>query len=69
MSSISPVHAASLELARTTKTKDPAKIAEAQKAVTEAKLRRAVDEALAAFPPLSDETKASIAHLLTTGGK
>jgi hypothetical protein len=64
-----PVLDATLKLARTTKTKDPAKIAEAQKALTEAKLRRAVGEALAAFPPLSDETKASIAHLLTTGGK
>lgn len=33
----------------------------------EAKLRQAVDEALVAFPPLTDEVKAAIAHLLTTG--
>lgn len=32
----------------------------------EAKLRRAVDEALASFPPLTDEVKASIAQLLTS---
>jgi hypothetical protein len=48
---------------------DPEKIAEAKKAITEAKLRRAVEVALAAFPPLSEETKASVAHLLTKGGE
>lgn len=47
---------------------DPVEDAAARRGITEAKLRRAVGEALAAFPPLTDDVKSSIAHLLTAGG-
>lgn len=48
--------------------KDPKAEAEARKALAAAKLSHAINEALAAFPPLDDETKAAAAHLLMNGG-
>lgn len=47
--------------------KDAGEVARARADVAEAKLRRAVEEALATFPPLSEEVKADIAHLLANG--
>jgi hypothetical protein len=35
----------------------------------EARMNAAVAEAVALFPPLSDETKDQIGHLLRTGGQ
>jgi hypothetical protein len=67
--STDPVVVANAAHARACLIGDPEKIAVAKRGVTEAKLRRAVDEALAAFPPLTDEVKDQIAHLLRTGGQ
>jgi len=66
--STNPVLVATAAHARAVQSGDPQKINETKRGVTEAKLRRAVDEALAAFPPLTDEVKQSVAHLLVTGG-
>lgn len=62
-----PVLVATARHGRAIKTGDPAKIAEAKQGITEAKLRRAVEEAVAAFPPLSEEVKVAVAHLLNSG--
>lgn len=63
-----PVMTATAHLASAHAAKDPQKIAAARQELAEAKLRRAVQEALAAFPPLDDDVKQSVAHLLTSGG-
>lgn len=64
--SSNPVLDATARYAGACQTGDPEKISEAKKALAEAKLRRAVNEALTHFPPLTDEVKSSIARLLTS---
>lgn len=66
-----PVLSATARLAHAhARTKqDPAEIDQRRRELTEAKLRRAVDEALAADPALTAETRESIARLLMNGGE
>lgn len=63
-----PVLVATARHAGACQTGDLENIADAKRGITEAKLRRAVEEALVASPPLTDEVKSSIAHILMTSG-
>jgi len=59
-----PVLVATARHGRACQTGDQVKIADAKQDILEAKLRRAVGEALAAFPPLSSDRKAAVAMML-----
>lgn len=69
MATNNPVLKATGDHARACRNGDPAQIATARMALTEAKLVRAVNEALAAAPPLSPEQRERVAGLLTAGAK
>lgn len=62
-----PVLAARAQIGVASRTGDLAAVAEARKALAAAKLNRAINDALAHFPPLDADTKAAAAHLLMTG--
>jgi len=64
---IDPILAARSRVANAVKDGRPDDERAARKQLAEAKLERAVRDALAAFPPLDEDTKAAIAHLLMTG--
>lgn len=61
-----PVLVATARHGRACQAGDPALIAAAKQDILEAKLRRAVNEALSAFPPLSSDRKAAVAMMLLT---
>ena len=60
---------ATAHLASAHAANDPERIAAARRELAEAKLRRAVDEALASIPPMTGEVRANIARLLTSGSE
>lgn len=47
----------------------PAVIDDCRRNLTAAKLERAIREAIAAAPPLSDAQRVELGHLLTSGGQ
>lgn len=47
---------------------DPALLAEARQQLTALNLERAIQRALDAAPPLTNETRSRLAQLLTSGG-
>lgn len=51
------------------RTPSPEDEAEARRGLTAAKLRKAVDEALAAAPPLTAEQRREIARILSDGAR
>lgn len=46
---------------------DPARITEARRALTAAKLERAIHDALAATPPITTECRTALSELLVSG--
>lgn len=69
MPTVDPVIAARSALGNATIAGDPERIAAARRDLTAAKVERAVREAVAAAPPLTEEQKAKIAALLTSGAE
>lgn len=64
-----PVARASSQLAiRTRWNADPAVIDDCRRNLTAAKLERAIREAIAAAPPLTNAQRVELGHLLTSGG-
>lgn len=47
---------------------DPAQLAQAKRELTALNLERAIQRALDAAPPLTDEARSRLAQLLTSGG-
>lgn len=62
------VRLANAALARASKTGDPVKINAARSKFNEAKLEKAVREALAVAPPLTAAQRERVARLLLAGG-
>ncbi len=50
------------------RTPDPEEVAEARRELAVAKMQRAIEDAVAAAPPLTDEQRASVIALLSGGG-
>lgn len=68
MSKDNRVLLASAAVARASRTNDPAKIRQAKVSLAEIKIRRAIEETLAAAPPLPAEAREALAQLLLDGG-
>lgn len=70
-----PVHSAvahlgvALRTSRGGKGGDPAAVADARRNLAEAQIKRAIERALAAAPPLTDEQRAKLAALLSGGAR
>lgn len=72
MSVTDPVRRARSSLARSYRGDvhvTPERQAELRRNLTEAKLERAINEAVAAAPPLTDEQRARLAQLLSGGAR
>lgn len=63
-----PVRVARSRVAHATKKGDSVALHEARINLTDAKLERAIQEALAAAPPLTEERRQRLAALLLAGG-
>lgn len=69
MSKKNPVWIATARHAGACQSGDPVRIAEAKQDLTEAKLLKAITEALTATPPLEQERCDRLAHILISGGE
>lgn len=63
-----PVMVASAAHARAVRAGDPEQIVETKRGIIAAQLQRAIDQALAAAPPLTTEQRESLAQMLLDGG-